>query len=226
MAFDFAAVAREKTILALYATSGGNADVVTLEILSGIEPGETRATRERGQSRYFVIHDKAGLNVIVGGSTSVNPDEAFSFLQTLQRKFLLQYPRTWKNTPIYGMQQEFGMQIKQMLENKANSKINKIKENLEETQETMTRAMEQVLLRDSSIHEMETKTNNLTEAAIIYERSANSLKRKMCWEKYKYYIVGIIIVLVVLFLIVVISCGGFSFEYCKSSNNNNETKQK
>jgi vesicle-associated membrane protein 7 len=217
MAFDFAAVAREKTILALYATSGGNADVVTLEILGGIEPGETRATREKGQSRYFVIHDNGGLNFIVGGSAKIPPDEAFSFLQGLQRKFLLQYPRTWKNSPIYGMQQEFGMQIKQMLENKTNEKIKKIKENLEETQETMTHAMEMALLRDSSLHEMELKTNSISETAGAYERKAISLKRRICWEKYRYYIIGVLIILVVLFLIVVISCGGFSFEYCKTN---------
>ena len=214
MSYDFAAVTREKTILALYASSGGNADVVTLEILAGIDPNETRATRERSQSRFFIIHDKGGLNFIVGASTDAKPDEAFTFLQNLQRKFLLQNARTWKTAQLYGLQQEFGPQIKQMIESHANTKITQIKENLEETQEIMTHSFEQALLRESNLSEIEAKANNLSNVAMSYELSARSVKRKLCWEKYRYYIIECLIIIIVLFLIVLISCGGFSFSKC------------
>ena len=214
MSYDFAAVSRDKTILALYATSPGNSDVLTVEILSGIEPNETQATREKGQSRFFVIHSKEGLNFIVGGSFDAKASDAFSFLQNLQRKFLIQYSRNWKNAQLYGMQQEFGPQIKQMIENTHRQAIETIQSNIEETQEIMTRNFEQALLRESTLSEMESKAQNLTNVAATFELSARAVKRKLCWEKYRYYVIGVSIIVIVLFLIIVISCGGFSFSQC------------
>ena len=214
MSYDFAAVSRDKTILALYATSAGNSDVLTLEILSAIDPNEAQATREKGQSRFFVIHTKEGLNFIVGGSTDIKASDGFSFLQNLQRKFLIQYSRSWKNAQLYGMQQEFGPQIKQMIENQSRKAIETIQNNLEETQELMTHNFEQALLRESSLSEMESKAKNLTNVAATYEMSARAVKRKLCWEKYRYYVIGCLIIVIVLLLIIVISCGGFSFSQC------------
>lgn len=217
MSFDFAAVLRDKTMLALYAIGSGNHDVVTQEIINSIDPGDKQITREKGNKRYYVIHDNGGLNFIVGTDLYVSSHEAFTFLQNLQRKFVLQYSRQWKTAHIYQMQQEFSPQIKSMMDNKSTQKIDQIKENLEETSIHMTHAFEQALLRESTLGELEDKSTKLHNGVLEFDRNAGILRRKMCFEHYRYYFIGGFIIFCVLLLVIIISCGGFSFKYCKSS---------
>ena len=184
--------------------------------MKGIDPGEKNITCERGQKRYYVLHEVTGLNFIVGTDNYVSSNDAFTFLQNLERKFILQYAKQWKTAHIYQMQQEFSPQIKNMIDSKALIKIEQIKENLEETQVFMNHTFEQALLRESKLSELEDRSTRLANGASEFERNAGRIRRRMWFEHYKYYIVGFCIIAGAIFLAIIAVCGGFSFSECKS----------
>lgn len=213
---SYAAVCRNNTILAQAAISSGNFDSAIMEIIGHLNPNESQVMTEKGQYRYFVIHDQQGLNFIAAGSPQIQAKVAFEFLENVQKRFNLQYARTWRTVPAYGMQQEFGSQIQSLITSTNNDKIRTIKSNIAATQETMTEAMQNALLRGDKIETMNEKADMMAANAKEYERSATRVKRKMCWERYRWYLIGAIIAVLVLFFLILIICGGFTFKNCKS----------
>ena len=207
---SYVAIARNTTILAQDAISSGNFDQWATEILGQINPTQNQIMTDKGQYRYFIIHDQSGLNVICAASSTLQGKLAFDFLDDVQKRFNLQYARSWKNAPAFGMQQEFSTQLHSLLQGANDDKIRQIKSNLAEAQGTMTEAMQQALLRGDKIDTMSQKADVLANNAKDYERSATRVKRKMCWEKYRWYLIGAIIVVIVIIIIVLIACGGFS----------------
>ena len=206
---SYVAIARNTTILCQDAISSGNFDQWATDILGQINPSQNQIMTEKGQYRFFVIHDQSGLNVICAASSTLQGKIAFDFLDTVQKRFNLQYARTWKNATAFGMQQEFSTQLHSLLQSSNDDKIRQIKDNLSSAQNTMTDAMQQALLRGDKIDTMSQKADVLANNAKDYERSATRVRRKMCLEKYKWYFIGIIIVVVVIIIIVLIACGGF-----------------
>ena len=207
---SYAAVARNTTILVQDAISGGNFDQWTTDILGQINPSQNQIMTEKGQYRFFVIHDQSGLNVICAANSTLQGKLAFDFLEDVQKRFNLQYARSWKNATAFGMQQEFSAQLHSLLQNSNDDKIRQIKSNIADAQSTMTEAMQSALLRGDKIESMSQKADVLANNAKDYERNATKVKRKMCWEKYRWYLLGVIIAIIVILVIVLIACGGFS----------------
>ena len=207
---SYVAVARNTTILAQDAISGGNFDQWATEILGQINPSQNQIMTEKGNYRFFVVHDASGLNFICAASSTLQGKLAFDFLDDVQKRFNLQYSRTWRNAPAFGMQQEFSTTLHSLLQSSNDDKIRQIKSNLADAQNSMTEAMQQALLRGDKIDTMSQKADVLANNAKDYERSATRVKRKMCWEKYRWYILGAILVIIVILVIVLIACDGFN----------------
>ncbi|EAY00251.1 Synaptobrevin family protein [Trichomonas vaginalis G3] len=214
---NYAAVCRGNTILAQAAITSGNFDSAIVDIIGKMDPNQSQVMTEKGQYRYFVIHDQQGLNFIAAGATSVQAKLAFEFLENVQKRFNLQYARMWRIVPAYGMQQEFGSQIQSLITSTNNDKIRTIKSNIAATQETMTEAMQNALLRGDKIETMNEKAEVMAANAKEYERSATRVKRKMCWERYRWYLIGIVCVIVLILIIVLIACKGFKCSHSSTT---------
>jgi vesicle-associated membrane protein 7 len=61
---------------------------------------------------------------------------------------------------------------------------------------------------------MEQKAESIKESANTFQREATNVRRKMCWQKWRWYIIGVLILLVIIFIIVWIACGA-SFQKCR-----------
>lgn len=206
---SYVAIARNTTILAQDAVASGNFDQWTTDILAQINPSQNQIMTEKGQYRFFIIHEQSGLNVVCAASSTVQGKIAFDFLDDVQKRFNLQYARTWKNATAFGMQQEFSSQLHALLTQANDDKIRRIKSNIAEAQETMTEAMQSALLRGDKIENMSQKADVLANNAKDYERSATRVKRKMCWEKYRWYLIGVVLFIIIILIIVLIACDGF-----------------
>ena len=213
MSYDYIAITRGSTILVQYATSGGNPDILINEIILSLKKGETKATREKGQQRFFILHDEVGLNFILIGQLNSKFDDSFRILTEIQRKFLLQFSRNWINCPPFGYQQEFSHQLKSFIENSSNSKILEIKNNLQEIQNSMTDSLEKTLLRGENINKLEDSTLKLSDNSNEYLRTSENLRRKLFFEKYKFLIIILLIILIIYFLLVIF-CGSFTLSNC------------
>jgi vesicle-associated membrane protein 7 len=83
--------------------------------------------------------------------------------------------------------------------------ITKARRNISEVNQIMLENLEKVIERGIKIEVMEQKTESLEERAIQFRSESSRLKRKMCWQSYKWtlIIVGVtIIVLIVIGLII------------------------
>jgi hypothetical protein len=115
MAYDYAAVARQYVILCQYAMTGGSFDVVLADILTRATATNPVFAYRDGSQTYSVLHDESGLNFIVVSSEGKLPD-ATAFLQRLRRTFLTTPSvREWRDSPAYGLQNEFSDQIHEMI---------------------------------------------------------------------------------------------------------------
>jgi vesicle-associated membrane protein 7 len=93
------------------------------------------------------------------------------------------------------------------------AKIQTIKDNQRETQVQMTENLTLALQRGAGLDELSTKADTLKESAQTFHREATAIKRQMCCQKWRWYIIGITIAVVIIFAIVWMSCG-LTFSGC------------
>jgi hypothetical protein len=122
MAFLYAAVARETTVLAQESLSSGNFDVIAVDILGRVT--STQSVFQEGPQTYFVLNQEGGLNFVVVGTSPSQSVEAFQLAEKVQRGFhLLPDFRSWQTVPAYGFQSEFAEQILTLLQPPAREQI-------------------------------------------------------------------------------------------------------
>ncbi|KAH0787300.1 Synaptobrevin family protein [Histomonas meleagridis] len=204
MQFEYAAVTRNSQILAQHANTAGNFDVYLSDIINRINPNDSRFTCEKMNHRYFISHESSGLNFIVAGPLTLQSQAAYNFLDQVQRNFIMKYGRTWESAPSYGMQSEFGPKLQSIMCDK-NDKLSQIKDNLTQATETMSDNLQKAILRSNQIDSLDASAQSIAESSREFDRQSTQLKRRLCFEKYKYIILGIIIGVVILIIIIIIS---------------------
>lgn len=207
--FDYAAIACNDVILVQHAISGGNFDVTIGDMLKRQNPRDATYAFEKGQHKYFVLHEESGLNFIVVGSLATQQQFAFTFLQRVQQAFFLNYSRrAWKDVRPYGLQSEFSDNLKQLMTAASkDNKIEKIRANLAETQEVMQDSMQKVLLRGNQLNNLDKTSETLAQDARAFDRNATHIRRSMWFKKYQWIILGVAIVVVILIIIIACASG-------------------
>lgn len=203
MTFEYAAVARNDIILVQYACTSGNFDVILGGVLKQITTSDTRFQSEKAQHKIFTERLETNLIFSVIGGTDLGANEAYPFLKRLQTSFLIQHGRNWSTAQPFAFQNEFGPKIKALLEGP--SKLEKIRDNLNQANERMQNNIQEVYLRGNSLGNLESKTDQLLSTSMEFDRKASEVRRKMFWEQNKYYILGICLVLIIILIIVIVS---------------------
>lgn len=216
--YKYCCVARDASILVQCAVSSGNFDVDAHVILSKINAAkDMRNTTDQGGNRYFIIHESSSLNFLIAGSTATEANSAFQILEDIKRRFMMSFGKTWQQAPVFGMQQEFSGTIQSLIQPSSHDKkFQQIRQNLNETKDQMADNMQQVLLRGNQLSHMEESADHIANSAKEYERQASSVRRKMCLQKYKWWILIAIIALIVLIIIILIACGKKLKTGCKT----------
>ena len=202
MEIYYAAVTRNSTILAQYATAEGNFDVLVTQILYKTVLRDRRIQIEKNENRYFILHNSNGLNVIMCCSEYAPPTNAFNILEQISSIFLSKFSGVWLSASSNQLQNDFYDDLKRIIDiDESQKKINKIKNNLEETQEIMMDALEQSIIRSGSLSEMEERAQSLDAGAKEFSRTARNIKIKMFCEKFKYIFIAIFLLCIATIII-------------------------
>ena len=222
---SYGCVSRGSIILAHYFLTSGDFDQQCLEVREKMQSTENIKIVEKPSSRVFIQKDPTNdLFFMCAGTPSLDSKQALAFLDNLQKKFLMQYSRESKTANAFAMQQEFSDQIKDMIHQSNSNKLQVIKDNIGDAQNNLNEALQQALIRGGTLESMNEKADTMALNAHEYERSASRVRRKMCWEKYKWYLFTLIIIILLILILVVTFCG-FDLSDCKSSNEETSTNQ-
>ena len=162
---------------------------------------------EQGKNLVKILTENNQLNFCCVCEATCNGHTALQFLEELSRQWVRKYGTS---PPPFAENQkngEFGPVIQSTLSSfnsEQNQKISTIKPNLAEAQETMAKNLEEALRRGEKLEDMEAKAQGLKEHASEFERNSSTLKNKMCWQKWRYYIIGAIVAIVLIAIIVII----------------------
>lgn len=215
--FVYALVARGAQPLAEYSTIEGNYKSIAIKMLENIDTKKQMHVLEEGEYVFQSLADTDRMNFLCLTKKTASSQLRVNFLEELQRKWRTKYANQGANFAPYSKDKEFAPEIQAlftMYNSERAAKIATIKGNIAATQEKMTENLTQALIRGEKLEVMEEKANNIKEHAEVFHRAANTVKRKMCWERYRWYVIGGVIALVLLFVLIIVICGGFSFSKC------------
>lgn len=195
---EYGAVARKDTILAQYADTNGNFDVMSANILKKLHSKDVRFACERESHKFYIYHDNENnLNFVVVGTLSFQPDQAYECLEKIKTDFYQHNHKSdWENAKPYGLQNNFSSQIKKnVLSYSRESKLSQIQNNLQDTQDKMTESMKSLVLRGRELEDLDEGAVSLEASSRSFERQAKSIRRKMCWQQYRWYILAVIVLI-------------------------------
>ena len=215
---SFACVSRGPIVLAHYLAVSGDFEDQCLEVRQNMLPNENTKIVEKPSTRIFIQRESASdLYFICAGTPQLDSKQALAFLDNLQKKFIIQFSRESKTASALALQQDFGDQIKEMIKQSNTSKIQMIEANIGDAQHNLNEALQQAMLRGDTLESMNEKADTMALNAHEYDRSAVRLRRRMCWQKYKWYLFTILAIIVLLVIILLSICGTDLSE-CSSSN--------
>lgn len=211
--FQFALVARGNTPLAEYSIVQGNYRNIALKMLESLDPKSPSAIVEQGKNVFYSQTDPDRMTFLCLCDSAVQPTLRQNFIEELQRKWRQRYGNSAVSFAPNSKNNEFGAtEIRNLIENfnkERNSKIADIKANLTNAQEKMTQNLTMAFARGEQLNIMEQKAENIKDSAQTFHREATNVRRKMCFQKWRWYILGAAIVIIVILVIILVACKGF-----------------
>ncbi|KAH0794416.1 Synaptobrevin family protein [Histomonas meleagridis] len=211
--FQYAMVANGIKPLAEYAILDGNHRKIAVKMLENLDPKTPRAIIEQGNYVFMTLTDPDKTTYLCLTSKNVSPQARISFLQDLQRKWRSKYGNGGASFPPNSKDNEFGKtEIAALIRNfnsERNQKLTTIKENIAQAQEQMTQNLTMAFARGEQLEVMEKKAENIQNSSSTFHREATNVRKKMCFQKWKWYLLIFIIIVVVILVIILIACKGF-----------------
>lgn len=214
---EYAAVVRNTTILAQYANTSGNFDILINDILQKLNPHDNRFTTEKdGHKFYAQRYSDSGtyfkdspdeptqeLYFVIVTFIDFPANQAYTLLDAIQKSFLLRHSRAWQKAPPYGLNNEFSGEIRRCIDDK----ISKIQSNLENTVDLMKKTLQLTLSENASLEDLLVQAESISNNSQDYSRAANQIRRKMACEKYRYaIIIAIIAIVMILIIVIAVTC--------------------
>ena len=220
MDFKYAMVARGTTPLAEYNLDNStNNRQYAIKILDKVDPNHPNLISEKDGNVICTLTDLDRITFLVSCNKTVAPSTRTAFLEDVQRKWRQLYGNRADGFAADSKNDEFGKtELAKFLNNYNNDttkKLNEAKRNLAATEEKMNENIAKAFTRGDQLEEMEKKAENIKDSAQTFEHEATQLKRAMCCQKWRWYMLGAFAVLIVILILVVIICGGFTFRLCR-----------
>jgi vesicle-associated membrane protein 7 len=214
----YGVVAHGTTPLAEYSlVSEGNIKTMALRMLEQIDPSQQWAEVDSNKFILYALTEPDRMTYICLTTDRASVQLRRSFLEELKGKWRSKYGNQGSSMKAYEKNGEFSNVIKTAF-NTYNSeraqKVALIKENLQKAQDETAQNLTKALARGEQLEIMSQKADKIRDSAQAFHRSAGNLKRAMCWQKWRWYIIGGCILLVVIFIITMLICGGPSFSGC------------
>lgn len=205
MSICYIAITRNKTFLAQHAIDSGDFDTIVSDILSKSSLQNQRIQIDKTGFRFYIYHNKNGLNTVLACDQTVQSAQAFSILEHVYRSFIVSFPFEWAEAEPFEFQTEFEQQIIQIYESYL-SQADKQKFSDKESrkkQSTLT-SMQNALLQGDNLADLTPQSTPRIDKET--HRSARWVQRRMFFQRFKYQITVLVIlsILFVLFFILFI----------------------
>lgn len=208
--FLYGAVAFETKVIAELSNASGNMSQILPDILKQCKFDDKNVSFEQQDYLFSLISRENRVTVVVLTSKDVKGNVRFYAVDQIYQKFVMKYPN-YASLPPMSKSAEFGPTIQEIftqLNNPQQQKIAEINRNIQATQEIMTQNLADALVRGERLEIMQEKSQNLQEHASAFQRSAKKVEQKMCWERYRWYIIGGVIIVVVIIIIIIAASAG------------------
>lgn len=185
----------------------GNYKKISRELLIKFKFDNSKVVFEQGQYMFSGTSSPNQLIVIVLSNANASAQTRFYVVDQILNKFQAKYGNAFSGFSENSRSSDFGPDIKRIFDSVANpsqAKLNEINQNLAQTREIMTENLAKALARSEQLEVMEAKAQNISEAANTFQRNSSALKKQMCWQRYRWYLIAVIVAVVVIAIIVII----------------------
>jgi vesicle-associated membrane protein 7 len=216
--FVYGLVAYGSTPLAEYAAFEGNFKQFAIAMLDQIDPTQTYSQSASENHVFFALNEPSRMIYLCLTDKKASEILRKNFLDELRNKWHAKYGNTGEKMRPYEKSSEFGPEIKRIFgtyNSDRAQKIAQVKENIQKTQDATTQNLTLALARGEQLEIMSQKADKIKDSATAFHREAKNVSRMMCWQKWRWYVIGGVIIAVVIFIILLIACGGFAFKKCK-----------
>lgn len=202
MSISYLAITRNATILAQCAIESGDFDTIVSDILAKSHLQNQRIQIDRGGYRFYIYHNKNGINTLMGCDQSVQSTHAFSILEHIYKQFVVSFPFEWGDAEPFEFQGEFEPQMRQIYENFKNNDSNSgtSDKDLQNKSSVMT-SLQNTLLQGDSLKNLQPKAEPKIDRSV--HRSARWLQRRMFFQKFKYHFIALAVMFVLFFVMLV-----------------------
>ncbi|OHT14258.1 Vesicle-associated membrane protein 724 [Tritrichomonas foetus] len=207
MKFYYGMVAYGTKVLAEYLQTTGNFKQIARELLEKMKFDGQRFAYDQGKYVFSGYSEMSKLVVIVLSDGTVEATSRFYCVQQIQQQFTSKYGSSFASFSEGSKTSDFGPEIKKILtvmENPSSSKIAEISKSLADTQAIMAENLSKALSRSEDLQVMESKAENIKNSAATFEREATSIRKQMCRQKWRWYLLGGGIILIVLIIIIAV----------------------
>lgn len=215
--FVYGLVAHGSTPLADYAPYEGNFKQIAVRMLDQIDPKQQFSEAESNGHVFFAMTEPDRMVYLCLTEKKAPNALRKSFLEDMRTKWRTKYGNSGTTFKAYEKNSEFGPTIRLLFGTYNSDRAQKlalIKENVQKTQDQTTQNLTKALQRGEQLEIMSAKAENIKKSAQAFHREASNVKSMMCWQKWKFYIIGIIIGIVLIVIIIMLICGGPTFSKC------------
>ena len=216
MSFVYALVARGETPLAEYSSVQGNYKAVAVRMLASIDPKKPVHLLEQDKYVFQSLTETDRMTFLCLTDKTVAQQLRQAFLEELQRKWRTKYGSQGATFQSYSKDKEFQPEIQALFttyNSERAQKLANIKSNISVAQDKMTENLTLALARGEQLEIMDQKADKILQHSQAFNREAANVNRKMCWQRYRWYVVGIVISIILLYIIIAQFCG-YGFEIC------------
>ncbi|KAJ8606974.1 hypothetical protein CTAYLR_009278 [Chrysophaeum taylorii] len=214
----FCLVSRGTTVLAEFTRHRGNFETVSRLILRKIEDNKDGIAQIRYDDYVFHYKVMDGIIYLCMTDEAARTRLPMCFLDEVAATFRERYGVDEPLEAIaFSYDEQFSPVLRQKVEFFANNDeadiFGQVKAKIDNTKDELVVAIENILERGEKIELLVDKTDQLTESAIRFQRTATNLKVNFYWKRLKVYLFVFFILALVAFFISVMACG-ITFSNC------------
>jgi tetrahydromethanopterin S-methyltransferase subunit F len=187
--------------------TGGNYRKVARDLLTRFKFDGSRTAYDQDKFIFSCISETNNLAVIVLSDQGVNANTRFYVVDQIRQRFVTKYLSSMASAGEFSKSAEFGPEIQRIFRECASpsaAKIAQINANLSSAQQVMSENLSRALERSEKLEVMEKKAEDIRASAQLFNREATDLRKAMCIQRYKWYVIGAVVVLVVIAVIIVV----------------------
>ena len=202
--------------LVLYPSSPGIDNIY--QVVYSKDPPDSPISFKRSDTfTCCILHENSNLNFVCQVS---DPQSQFNNLisndlRQIRDSFLRQFAGEWKT----GSEGEFDAFIPTLktifsrLNDSRIQKLGKITDSLNSTLETSRHNLEAAYLRGNDVDSLQSSTKDVDLNAQLFNRNATEVRKRICCQKYGFWMILIVGVLMIILIILFLACG-ITFSKC------------